>query len=146
MLRGEIQESEKAGSHQEGHLVCTASALPLNYNNRTTTILRQSSLAGQTLARGVWPARLYRLYSSLSSIFHLKTSKHHICLREAVFSPNPMWYRPTWSCDFRCNLHGLQSSGIGHTGDRVTLARIYGGPRLDSCSMGLANYSFSIST
>ena len=82
MLRGEIQESEKAGSHREGHLVCTASALPLSYNNRTTTILRQSSLrarlpVGQTLARGVWPARLYRLYSSLSSIFHLKTSKHH---------------------------------------------------------------------
>ena len=23
---------------------------------------------------------------------------------EAVFSPNPMWYHPNWSCDFRCNL------------------------------------------
>ena len=30
-------------------------------------------------------------------------------IREAVFSPNPMWYRPIWSCDFRCNLHGIQS-------------------------------------
>ena len=43
-------------------------------------------------------------------------------------------------------MHGPQSSGIGHTGDRVTLARVcqlpihqsHGGPRLDSCSMGLA--------
>ena len=26
---------------------------------------------------------------------------------EAVFSPNPMWYHPNWSCDFRCNLHSL---------------------------------------
>ena len=69
--------------------------------------------------------------------------------RESVFSPNPMWYRPIWSCDFRCNFHALQSSGIGHTGDRVTLVRIlyiyqlairqsHSRPRLDSCSMGLA--------
>ena len=36
-------------------------------------------------------------------------------VREAVFSPNPMWYRPIWSCDFRCNLNGLQSSGIGES-------------------------------
>ena len=53
-----------------------------------------------------------------------KSGEGLVPLREAVFSPNPMWYRPIWSCDFRCNLHGQQSSGIGHTGDRVTLARI----------------------
>ena len=37
-----IEESEKAGSYQElnpGHLACAASALPLNYNNRTTYVL-----------------------------------------------------------------------------------------------------------
>ena len=35
-----IEESEKAGSRQEsnpGHLACAASALPLSYDNRTTT-------------------------------------------------------------------------------------------------------------
>ena len=35
-----IEESEKAGSRREsnpGHLACAASALPLSYNNRTTT-------------------------------------------------------------------------------------------------------------
>ena len=35
-----IEESEKAGSHREskpGHLACAASALPLSYDNRTTT-------------------------------------------------------------------------------------------------------------
>ena len=32
---------------------------------------------------------------------------------EAVFSPNPMWYCPNWSCDFRCNLNGLQYSEVG---------------------------------
>ena len=32
---------------------------------------------------------------------------------EAVFSPNPMWYRPIWSCDFRCNLYGLYQVGSG---------------------------------
>ena len=35
-----IEESEKAGSHREsnpGHLACAASALPLSYNNQTTT-------------------------------------------------------------------------------------------------------------
>ena len=54
---------------------------------------------------------------------------------EAVFSPNPMWYRPNWSCDFRCNLHGLQYSEVG----RVScLRKSRGGHRLDSCSMELA--------
>jgi len=28
-------------------------------------------------------------------------------LREAVFSPNSMWYRPNWSCDFWYNLQLL---------------------------------------
>ena len=35
-----LEESEKASSHQEsnpGHLACAASALPLSYDNRTTT-------------------------------------------------------------------------------------------------------------
>ena len=35
-----IEESEKAGSRWEsnpGHLACAASALPLSYDNRTTT-------------------------------------------------------------------------------------------------------------
>ena len=35
-----IEESEKAGSHQEshpGHLAFAAGALPLSYDNRTTT-------------------------------------------------------------------------------------------------------------
>ena len=35
-----IEESEKAGSRREsnpGHLACAASALPLSYDNRTTT-------------------------------------------------------------------------------------------------------------
>ena len=35
-----IEESEKAGSRLElnpGHLACAASALPLSYDNRTTT-------------------------------------------------------------------------------------------------------------
>ena len=36
-----IEGSEKAGSHREsnplGHLACAASALPLSYDNRTTT-------------------------------------------------------------------------------------------------------------
>ena len=35
-----IEESEKAGSHREsnpGHLDCAASALPLSYDNQTTT-------------------------------------------------------------------------------------------------------------
>ena len=30
-------------------------------------------------------------------------SRHAIAIREAVFSPNPMRYRPIWSCDFRYN-------------------------------------------
>ena len=36
----QIEESEKASSHREsnpGHLACAASALPLSYDNRTTT-------------------------------------------------------------------------------------------------------------
>ena len=40
IFEAEIEESEKAGSHWEsnpGHLACAASALPLSYDNRTTT-------------------------------------------------------------------------------------------------------------
>ena len=35
-IRGKIEESEKAGSHQESnpvHLACATSALPLSYDN-----------------------------------------------------------------------------------------------------------------
>ena len=42
-----IEESEKAGSRREsnpGHLACAASALPLRYDNRTTTSPPQSSI------------------------------------------------------------------------------------------------------
>ena len=40
MLWGKIEESEKASSRRElnpGHLACAASALPLTYDNQTTT-------------------------------------------------------------------------------------------------------------
>ena len=39
-FEAKIEESEKAGSCWEsnpGHLACAASALPLSYNNQTTT-------------------------------------------------------------------------------------------------------------
>ena len=49
---------------------------------------------------------------------------------EAVFSPNPMWYRPIWPCDFRCTLHGLQSSGLS-----LTFSCQLPICRLDCCSM-----------
>ena len=41
VFEAKIEESEKASSCQEsklGHLACAASALPLSYDNRTTTI------------------------------------------------------------------------------------------------------------
>ena len=41
VFEAKIEESEKAGSHQElnpGHLACAANALPLSYDNWTTTI------------------------------------------------------------------------------------------------------------
>ena len=53
--------------------------------------------------------------------------------REAVFSPNPMWYRPNWSCDFQCNLHAKHISALVSY-----LRQSRGGPRLDSCNMELA--------
>ena len=40
VVEAKIKESEKAGSHQQlnpGHLACAANALPLSYDNRTTS-------------------------------------------------------------------------------------------------------------
>ena len=33
-----------------------------------------------------------------------------VAFQEAVFSPNPMRYRPIWSCDFRYNFHELYTA------------------------------------
>ena len=35
------------------------------------------------------------------------------CKREAVSSPNPMRYRPIWSCDFRYNFNSTRPTIIG---------------------------------
>ena len=45
--------------------------------------------------------------------------------REAVFSPNSMWYRPNWSCGFRWNFHGLHSSRIGRASHSHFLVSSY---------------------
>ena len=70
------------------------------------------------------PGVVYKTnYIRKMSLFRVDSPNQFTALemeRETVFSPNPMWYRPIWSCDFQCNLHGLQSSQMG----RVAIARI----------------------
>ena len=92
-------------------------------NNYYTLMIFRGSTLGSTRPLPFSP-RPYRKVqgTKLARIQTRFRKQFHVPLGEAVFSPNLMWYRPIWSCDFRCNLHGLQSSGIGHTGDRVSLA------------------------
>ena len=63
-------------------------------------------------------------------------------LREAVFSPNPMRYRPIWSCDFRYNFTRptIKSQGKSAPGSPSLLPtnHPHGGTTLGSCRMELA--------
>ena len=63
-----------------------------------------------------------------------------VLYREFVFSSNPMWSRPNWSCDVRYHLPGLRSSLVWRVTGSLSLLPISltVEPTLGPCRMELA--------
>ena len=61
-----------------------------------------------------------------------------------MFSPNPLLYRPNWSCHCQCNLHSLQLSWVAGFALVSCIRQSHSGPSLDSCSMKLARWLLSV--
>ena len=63
-----------------------------------------------------------------------------VLYREVVFSSNPMWSRPNWSCDVRYHLPGLRSSLVWRVTGSLSLLPISltVEPTLGPCRMELA--------
>ena len=82
-------------------------------------------------------AKLTQRHVVTSEVQRLICTDRTVRYREAVFSPNPMRYRPIWSCDFWCNFH-VKSAGSGESlllafSCQLPIRQSHGGPRLDSC-------------
>ena len=85
-----IEGSKKAGSHPEsnpGHLACAASALPLSYDNRTTTSPHNPLYTPGTGCPG-FDSQLSSIFASKTSNLSLFQQEFQQCLYVPIYRDN----------------------------------------------------------